>query len=90
MALKQLSDGGPDGTTIGQGATDKVAFFGQTPNIQPSGAGQADIISTASVSVSSTQWGYTTSTQATGIVTLLRAIRAALIPTTGVGLISGA
>jgi hypothetical protein len=28
MANKQLSDGGPDGTTLGQSATDKVAFYG--------------------------------------------------------------
>lgn len=28
MALKQLSDGGTDGTVLGQSSTDKVGFYG--------------------------------------------------------------
>lgn len=28
MALKELSDGGPDGTRLGQSSTDKIGFFG--------------------------------------------------------------
>jgi hypothetical protein len=35
MALKELSDGGPDGTRLGQSTTDKVAFFGTTPVVRP-------------------------------------------------------
>jgi hypothetical protein len=31
MALKELSDGGPDGTRLGQSSTDLVAFYGGTP-----------------------------------------------------------
>jgi hypothetical protein len=31
MAVKQLSDGGPDGTRLGQSSTDKVGFYGATP-----------------------------------------------------------
>lgn len=31
MAVKQLSDGNPDGTTLGQDASDKIAFHGATP-----------------------------------------------------------
>lgn len=38
MAVKQLSDGGPDGAKLGQSATDKVGFWGATPVVQPSGA----------------------------------------------------
>jgi hypothetical protein len=34
MALKQLSDGGPDGTTLGQSATDLVGFHGKAPSDQ--------------------------------------------------------
>jgi len=30
MALKELSDGGPDGTRLGQSSSDKVGFFGLT------------------------------------------------------------
>jgi len=41
MAVKQLSDGGTDGTTIGQSASDKVAFYGVTPVVQRAGAIQA-------------------------------------------------
>lgn len=36
MAKKEISDGGPDGTSLGQSATDKVAFFGTTPIAKPS------------------------------------------------------
>jgi hypothetical protein len=44
MALKELSDGGPDGTRLGQSATDKVGFFGlATPIVQPTAANQAAI-----------------------------------------------
>lgn len=45
MALKELSDGGPDGTRLGQSATlDKLGFFGlATPIVQPTAANQAAI-----------------------------------------------
>ena len=35
MAKKELSDGGPDGTSLGQSATDLVALWGATPVDQP-------------------------------------------------------
>ena len=31
MAVKQLSDGGPDGTRLGQSSTDLVGLYGATP-----------------------------------------------------------
>jgi hypothetical protein len=34
MALKQLSDGGPDGSVLGQSATDLVGFHGKAPSDQ--------------------------------------------------------
>lgn len=34
MARKQLSDGGTDGTVVGQTTTDKIAFYGTTPVAQ--------------------------------------------------------
>lgn len=35
--VKQLSDGGPDGTLLGQSSTDKIGFYGlTTPVDQPS------------------------------------------------------
>ncbi len=35
MAARQLSDKRDDGTTLGQSSTDKIAFFGATPVVQP-------------------------------------------------------
>jgi hypothetical protein len=35
--IKQLSDGGPDGTLLGQSSTDKIGFYGlSTPIARPS------------------------------------------------------
>jgi hypothetical protein len=35
--IKQLSDGGPDGTLLGQSSTDKIGFYGlATPIARPS------------------------------------------------------
>lgn len=34
MTTKQLSDGGSDGTKLGQSATDKVGLYGVTPVAQ--------------------------------------------------------
>lgn len=36
MAKKELSDGGPDGVSLGQSSTDKVGFYGTTPIAKPS------------------------------------------------------
>ncbi len=35
MAVKELSDGNPDGTRLGQSATDLVGLWGATPVDQP-------------------------------------------------------
>lgn len=35
MSIHQLSDGGPDGTVLGQSPTDKIAFNGAAPVAQP-------------------------------------------------------
>lgn len=43
MPVKQLSDGNPDGTTLGQSSTDTIAFYGATPVARPSGAAQAAV-----------------------------------------------
>lgn len=39
--VEQLSDGNDDGCTLGISASDKISFYGVTPVVQPSGAGQA-------------------------------------------------
>ncbi len=76
VQTKQLSDGNPDGTVLGQASSDPIAFFGGTPTTQP-----------ASVAIVSTQtWGTvpaacfgpTSSTLAVAFVKTVDDIRAAL------------
>lgn len=46
---KQIGDGGPDGTTVGATATDKVSLYGVTPIAQRALAAQAtSLVGTAS------------------------------------------
>jgi len=47
MAVKELSDGGPDGTRLGQDASDKVGFYGATPVVQPATIADATDAATA-------------------------------------------
>jgi len=35
MATEKIGDGRPDGTVVGQSATEKVGFYGTTPVVQP-------------------------------------------------------
>ena len=32
--IKELSDGGPDGTRLDQSSTDKISFYGATPIVK--------------------------------------------------------
>ena len=41
--IKEVGDGGPDGTRVGLTASEKVAFFGKTPIVQPAATNQAAI-----------------------------------------------
>lgn len=81
MAADQLSKANPDGTVVGQSATDKLGFYGlATAVVQPALSAFA-AVSTAAVissSTSATCFGYT-SAQATAIVTLANGLRAALV-----------
>lgn len=44
MAIgQQLSNGNPDGVSLGQSSSDLVSFYGATPIARPSGAAQAAI-----------------------------------------------
>ncbi len=43
MPVKQLSDGNPDGTVLGQSPGDLIAFYNMSPVPQRSGAAQAAI-----------------------------------------------
>lgn len=48
----QVSDGRPDGCTVGQSATDKVGFFGATPVVQQTMTALTTTSSTVASSVS--------------------------------------
>lgn len=58
--VRQVSDGTPDGTTVGQSATDKLAFYGATPVVQRAASIQAasvvSVSSNITVAASLTQW----------------------------------
>jgi hypothetical protein len=63
MALKELSDGGTEGTRLGQSSTDKLGFYGlATPIVRPS-------VATA----------ITTGATETATISLVRSIRLALV-----------
>ena len=83
MPVKQLSDGNPDGTVLGQSPSDLIAFYNGNPVSQRSGPAQAAVETTAPTNA--TPYGFS-QTQATAIVTLLNEIRATLVD---VGLMSG-
>lgn len=44
MAIRQVSDGNPDGTTMGQAPSDKISFHGATPVVQQSATDLATVI----------------------------------------------
>jgi hypothetical protein len=49
MAIRQLSDGAPDGQSLGQSTSDKVSLYGVAPVAQRAGAAQAtSLVGTAS------------------------------------------
>jgi len=55
MALKELSDGGPDGTRLGQSATDLIGFWGKAPSAQRASSTQATTNVAVSASFGATQ-----------------------------------
>lgn len=63
----------------------KLSMFGATPIVQPSGASQAAVITTAATQ--SSPFGFATQAQADAIVTLVNALRLALV---NLGAIKGA
>lgn len=73
-------------TTPTIGTTGQVGFFGNPATTQPTSSNEAAPASTAPVSISATQWGYSTSTQAQAILTLVTQLRADLV---SLGLIKG-
>jgi len=75
-----LSEGSKIGTTSSQ----KFAFWGKTPIVQPSSGSQAAVSTTSATN--SSPWGYSSQAQADGIITLLNQMRSDLVAT---GIIKG-
>lgn len=76
MAVQQLSNGNDEGAVLGQSSSDKIGFYGVSAGVARQSV-SAYTTTTASVSTS-TNWGYTTSTQADAINSQVVAITAAL------------
>lgn len=65
--------------------SDKLSFYGAAPIVQPVGAAQAAVVTTAATQT--TPYGFATQAQADALVTLVNAMRTALV---NLGLIKGA
>ncbi len=87
MGNEFLGTGNDDGVIMGRDTTvDKIGFYGlATAIIQPTSASQAAAATTASTKTTTT-WGFTTSTQAQAILTLVNRLRTDLV---GLGLVKG-
>jgi hypothetical protein len=77
MAQKQLSDGGPDGTVLGQGAADLIGFHGTTGTAQIALSATPAVATTRATTGAAT-YGFT-SAQANGILDLVLALRAGVV-----------
>lgn len=78
MTTRYLTDKNPDGSVIGQDATDKVGFFGATPVVQQSFVTAVTDNTVISVAGSAC-FGYQTSEQASQIIKSINGLRTALI-----------
>jgi len=78
--------GGGSPVLVGSTNTGLVGFYGYTPVVQPTSTNEAAPSSVAPVSVTATQWGFSTSTQAQAILTLVTQLRADLVT---LGIIKG-
>jgi hypothetical protein len=76
MPVKQLSDGNPDGTVLGQSASDLISFYNVPPVAQRRGASQAAVPTTAPTNAM--PFGFSEE-QAQAIITLLNEVRATLV-----------
>ncbi len=72
MAARQISDGNPDGLSIGQSSTDKIGFYGTAPSVKTS----ITDYTTTTAATSTSPWGFGTSTQANALNAAVVAIMA--------------
>jgi hypothetical protein len=72
-----LSDGRPDGTLVGNSASDKVGFWGIAPVVQPAGAAQAAL--TLTTTTASSPVGLVVASGWVALFALVEEIRASLV-----------
>ena len=78
MAVEYLGSNSPDGTVLGLDSTEKISFYGGTPAALTA-LSNAAVATTAAISTTTTQWAYSTSTQANALVALVNELRAKLV-----------
>lgn len=75
--VKQLSDGGPDGTLLGQSSTDPVGFYGTTPVVKPTTVATAldtTAITAAFTTTITGTFGFVTSEQGTAVLAAVESL----------------
>ena len=77
MATKQLSDGNPSGTVLGQDSDDLISLHGVTAIARATAPTAVSVVAAKTINVSG--FGFTTATQVTTLVTAVNSIRTALI-----------
>ena len=75
-SYEQVTANSPDGAQMGRSSSEKNAFYGSTPVVQPSSASQGAVTATAVTALATTgsgqtttSYGFTTTTQADSIIT---------------------
>lgn len=85
--IKELGDGGSDGTRLGKAATSLVGFYGATPAVQRASAALSASASFAQYVAAAGAIGMSTSAQLQSLIDAVTEIRATL---TALGLHKGA
>ena len=79
MAAYQVGDGNTDSDGMNVFPSGAYGgFFGTTPAVQQASTNKAAVVTTASVSTTSNIWGFSTSSQANNLVTMVNDIYKAL------------
>lgn len=71
MGIKYLSDGGPDGTVLGQNSSELIGFYGATPAAKPTTVATAldtTAITAAFTTTITGTFGFVTSAQGTAVL----------------------
>lgn len=78
MAIKELSDGSPAGTRLGQSTADLIGFYGTTPVAQQGGTALATVTQVTIATLTS-GFGFATSAGFNNLFAQVEAIRLLLV-----------